>query len=160
MSELVFIAPTNGDDMTYDLDTHRYVLNVDYVSSIGVDLSVILNTESAPVPADVPELFLKRVSFLVYSNIYKYGRSKDDKEYIMACNPNMREIIKEAMIERVAYITDGGDMSTKTGALIQQGTRIDIRDLIASPQEEDILRTAGLLHRGSYFLVKDETLVY
>ena len=51
-------------------------------------------------------------------------------------------------------------MSTKTGALIQQGTRIDVKDLVASVEEEAILRSVGLLHRGNYEFVKDETLVY
>ena len=160
MNDVTFVVPFDDDAMVYDIDTHRYVLTEKYLTSIGVDLSIILNTESAPVPADIPKFFLKRVSFLVYSNIYSYGRSKEDKEYILACNPNLRDVIKDALVERVAYITDSGDMSTKTGALIQQGTRVDTKDLIASPQEENILRTAGLLHRGAYSFIKDETLVY
>jgi len=160
MTIVDFVEPFEDDAMRYDLDLHRYVLKTSYLASIGVDLNVILNTESAPVPADIPDLFLKRVSFLVYSNIYSYGRSKEDKEYILACNADLRPVLKDAMIERVAYITDSGDMSTRSGALIQQGTRINTLDLIASPQEENILRTAGLLHRGEYFFIKDKEIVY
>jgi hypothetical protein len=158
MNDVTFAVPFNDAEMEYDATTHRYELTQKYLSSIGIDLSIILDTESAPL--DVPKFFLKRVSFLVYSNIYSYGRSKEDKEYILACNPNLREVIKESLVERIAYITDSGDMSTKTGALIQQGTRINTQDLIASPQEENILRTAGILHRGNYYFIKDETLVY
>lgn len=155
-----FVQPFDDDSMIYDFDKHRYILTEEYVRQMGIDLSLVLNTDFSPVPANVPALFLDRVSKLVYSNIYRYGRSKKDKEYLLACNPELREVIRDAMLERIAYIIDSGDMSTKTGALIQQGTRIDVKDLVPSVEEEAILRNAGLLHRGDYQFVKDETLVY
>ena len=156
----MFQNPYSNEQMTYSTTTHRYTLTEEYVRQMGIDLSLVLNTDFSPIPASVPGLFLDRVSKLVYSNIYKYGRSKKEKEYLLACNPELREVIRDAMLERVTYIIDSGDMSTKTGALIQQGTRIDVKDLVASVEEEAILRSVGLLHRGNYEFVKDETLVY
>lgn len=157
---MIFVQPFDDDSMVYDFDKHRYILTEEYVRQMGIDLSLVLNTDFSPIPASVPSLFLDRVSKLVYSNIYRYGRSKKEKEYLLACNPELREVIRDAMLERIAYIIDSGDMSTKTGALIQQGIRIDVKDLIASVEEETILRSVGLLHRGNYQFVKDETLVY
>lgn len=157
---MIFVQPFDDDSMFYDFDKHRYILTEEHVRQMGIDLSLVLNTDFSPMPASVPALFLDRVSKLVYSNIYRYGRSKKEKEYLLACNPELREVIRDAMLERVAYVVDSGDMSTKTGALIQQGTRIDVKDLVASVEEEAILRSVGLLHRGDYQFVKDETLVY
>lgn len=157
---MIFVQPFDDETMVYDLNNHRYVLTEEYVRQMGIDLSLVLNTDFSPIPTSVPALFLDRVSKLVYSNIYSYGRAKKEKEYLLACNPEYRNVIRDAMLERIAYIVDSGDMSTKTGALIQQGTRIDVKDLVASVEEENILRSVGLLHRGEYQFIKDETLVY
>jgi len=157
---MTFTNPISDDNMTYNTEKHRYILTEEYVREQGIDLSLVLNTEHMPEPSKAPKLFLERVSFLVYSNIYKYGRQRAAKEYILACNPDMREVIKNAMIERIFYIYGSGDLSTKSGAIIENGTRVNTQDLIASPQEENILRTAGLLHRGEYYLQKDESLIY
>jgi hypothetical protein len=64
------------------------------------------------------------------------------------------------MVERISYIYSSGDLSVKGGAIIEQGTRVETQDLIASPVEEDILRSVGILHRGKYHIQKDETLEY
>ena len=85
---------------------------------------------------------------------------KADKEYLLACNSDLRLVIRDAMMERLEYMVNSGDLSSKSGALITQGTRIDVEDLIPSIVEEMTLRAAGLLHRGKFDFVKDETLVY
>ena len=155
-----FTQPFDNDEMTYNMEEHRYVLKEEYVRSRGIDLGLILNTETAPIPEVVGKLFLDRVSQMVYNNIYSYGREAYKKEYILACDPTKRNIIRDAMMERIEYICDSGDLSTKSGIVINQGTRIDIGDLTASPQEINILRKSGLLHRGQYFFIIDSTLEY
>jgi hypothetical protein len=157
---LIFQNPYSDSDMTYDITSHRYILTEEFVRNQGIDLNLILETEMSPDPANVPALFLNRVSLLVYSNIYNYGRQFEDKQYLISCGSIYRDVIKEAMLERVMYIYNSGDLSSKSGALISQGTRVEVKDLIPSVTEEMILRSAGLLHRGSYQFIKDESLVY
>jgi hypothetical protein len=64
------------------------------------------------------------------------------------------------MFERLNYVTSSGDLSTKSGALIDQGTRVNTGDLIPSIIEEMLLRPTGLLHRGKFEFIKDLNLVY
>ena len=160
MSNTNFQTPYSDADMTYDLDKHRYILTQEYVNNMGINLSLVLDTGLAPEPSRVPEIALDRISLLVYSNIYQYGRQKQDKEYLLACDPALRDVIKEAMMERLRYMVDSGDLSIRSGALISQGIRIEVKDLIPSVTEEMILRPTGILHRGKYQFIKDETIVY
>lgn len=155
-----FQEPFSDENMTYSATTHRYTLTEDFVRENGLDLGLELNTEGMPEPSKAPQLALERVSLLVYSNIYNYGRNKNDKEYILACNPELRQPIQDAMLERLKYMIDSGDMSTRSGALITQGIRVETKDLIASVMEEMILRPTGILHRGDFQFIKDLTLTY
>lgn len=155
-----FTNPVSDDTMEYKQEKHRYILTEEYVREQGVDLSLALNTDHLPEPSKAPQLFLDHVSLLVYTNIYGYGRQKAAKEYLLACNPQFRDVIRDAMMARIKYIYDSGDLSSKSGVVIENGTRVNRYDLIASPQEEQILRTAGLLHRGEYSITKDESLTY
>lgn len=157
---MTFINPVTDSDMEYDLNTHRYVLTEEFVRDNGIDLSLMLDAEHMPEPSKAAKIYLQHLSFLVYSNIYSYGRTKDDKEYLLACSSELRPVIRDAMMERIHYMYNSGDLSSKAGAIIENGTRVETQDLIASPIEEDILRTAGLLHRGEYFIMKDDSLVY
>lgn len=156
----MFQNPYSDSEMTYSTTTHRYTLTSDYVRSQGIDLSLILDTTAHPEPSNAPGQVLERISMLVYTNIYNYGRQKADKEYLLACNSDLRSVIRDAMMERLEYMANSGDLSSKSGALITQGTRVDVEDLIPSIVEEMTLRAAGLLHRGKFDFVKDETLVY
>ena len=155
-----FTQPFDNDEMTYNMEEHRYVLKEEYVRSRGIDLYLSLNTDFSPEPSSVPGIFLDRVSQLVYENIYDYGREAYNKEYLLACDPSLRSVIRDAMMERVRYIESSGDLSTKAGAIISQGTRVETQDLVPSPQEIKILRNAGILHRGRYYFIQDKSIVY
>jgi hypothetical protein len=158
---MTFQAPFTDTTMKYDFNKHRYILTTDYVRQVGIELGLSLDSDYAPEPSKVPELVLERISLLVYSNIYQYGRNKEDKEYLLACKPELRDVIRDAMTERLRYMIDSGDLSTRSGALITQGTRVEVKDLVAGVVEEMILRPVGLLHRGDFFLPnKDKTLLY
>lgn len=153
-------SPFSDDEMVYDAVSKRYILTPNYVRNQGIDLGLELNTETAPEPAKVPELVLNRISLLVYSNIYSHGRQRKIKEYMIACDPSLRGIIRDAMMERLRYMIESGDTSTRSGALVSQGTRIEVEDLIPSVIEEMILRPTGLLHRGEFYTVLDPKIEY
>lgn len=152
--------PFSDNEMEYKKDHRRYVLKPAYIEEMGIDLSAELETTGHPEPELAPKQFLDRISKLVYSNIYQYGRTKDTKEYLLACDHDLRPIIRDAMLERMYYVLDSDDMSTKGGAIVSQGTRVETRDLIPSVMEEMILRPTGLLHRGEFRIIKDENLDY
>lgn len=157
---ITYANPVSDAEMVYDAAKHRYILTEEFCRNNGIDLGLILETAALPNPSQGPQLLLDRVSQLVYSNIYNYGRQKDVKEYLLACGQEFRPIIRDAMFERLNYITSSGDLSIKSGAIITQGTRINVKDLVPSVVEEMILRNAGLLFRGRYELTINPTLVY
>lgn len=146
--------------MVYDFDKHRYILTPQFVRDRGVNLSVILNKDLFPDSQTAEQIVLDRISLLVYTNIYNYGRQKEKKEFLLACHPDIREVIKEAMFERLNYVTSSEDLSVRSGALISQGVRVETKDLIPSIIEEMLLRPTGLLHRGQYDFIMPEDLVY
>jgi hypothetical protein len=160
MKEIEFVAPYSDADMIYDLEKHRYILTPDYCRNKGLDLDIILDKDLFPDPQQAVSIALDRVSMLVYTNIYNYGREKDKKEFLLACNPELRSIIRDAMFERLNYVTSAGDLSLKSGASISSGTRIETRDLVPSVVELMILRPTGILHRGEYNFILETELVY
>lgn len=155
-----FIEPFSDADMVYDFKKHRYILTAQFCRNRGIDLDSLVNKDLFPDAQTATDIVLDRVSLLVYTNIYSYGRQKDDKEFLLACHPDLRDIIKEAMFERLNYITSSEDLSIRSGAMIEQGVRIETRDLLPSVIEEMLLRPTGLLHRGEFEYVKDESKVY
>lgn len=157
--QINYIEPFSDADMVYDFDKHRYVLTTQYCRNRGFDFE-LLDKDKFPDPQVVNDIVLDRVSLLVYTNIYNYGRTKREKEFLLACHPDFRDIIKEAMFERLLYMNSSGDLSVSSGALISQGTRIDTIDLVPSVMEQMILRPTGLLHRGEFELTIDDELVY
>jgi hypothetical protein len=159
-NKITYSNPFSDNEMTYKADVHRYVLTEEFCRNNGIDLGLILETAALPNPSQAPQLLLDRVSQLVYQNIYNYGRQKDIKEYLLACGQEYRDVVKQAMFERLNYITSSGDLSIKSGAIITQGTRINVKDLIPSTVEEMVLRNAGLLFRGRYEMTINPTLVY
>lgn len=146
--------------MVYDFDKHRYILTSQFCRDRGIDLDILLNTDIFPDSQVAKEIVLDRISLLVYTNIYNYGRQKRYKEFLLACHPDIRDIIKEALFERLNYVTTSEDLSTKSGALVSQGVRIETKDLVPSLIEEMLLRPTGLLHRGEYDFFIDESKVY
>lgn len=158
--ETKFQAPFSDDQMVYDKGKRRYILTADYVANKGLDLSFLLSTDHLTVGVSAAEIALDRASLLVYEFIYTHGRERDNKEYMMACNPRFRPILRDAMFERLSYMLTGGDLSLNSGALIEQGMRIDTEDLVASLIEKQILSGAGLLHRGDYRFQRDLTIEY
>lgn len=146
--------------MVYDFQKHRYILTPQFVRDRGIDLDIVLNKDLFPDPQVAIEVVLDRISLLVYANIYNYGRQKRYKEFLLACHPDIRDIVKEAMFERLNYVTTNEDLSVKSGALVSQGVRIETQDLVPSLIEEMLLRPTGLLHRGEYDFMIDESLNY
>lgn len=155
-----WIQPYSDANMQYDFSKHRYILTPEYCRLRGLDLDILIDKDLFPDPQQAVSIALDRISLLVYSNIYHYGREMATKQFLLACHPDLREVIREAMFERLNYVTSAGDLSLKSGALVSSGTRIETSDLIPSVVEEMILRPTGLLHRGKFEITIDDELVY
>lgn len=93
---------------TYNIDIHKYVLNRSYLEQkINASLTVVLNTDTNTVTDNEADVFLERVSNLLYTFIYAYAENPDDYEYYLSLsNTNKqlknREAIISALVE-LAY---------------------------------------------------------
>ena len=94
--------PYTDENMEYDYDNHRYVLTDKCVlDELNIDLIMRLNTRGSAVQQLQPKKFLKRVSAIVYTQIYRHNINNEVQEYILAKAPSARQIIKEAMLNQV-----------------------------------------------------------
>lgn len=98
--------PYDDDYMTYDYDTHRYVLTLKDVSqNLGVDLESRISYANA-----IPTL-LNRISLRVYSYIHSHNVDNNYQDYIIAKTQAGRRIIREAMEEQLLYFLAVGDLT-------------------------------------------------
>lgn len=98
--------PYDDDNMTYDYDTHRYVLTLKDVSqNLGVDLESRISYANA-----IPTL-LNRISLRVYSYIHSHNVDNNYQDYIIAKTQAGRRIIREAMEEQLLYFLAVGDLT-------------------------------------------------
>lgn len=98
--------PYDDDYMTYDYDTHRYVLTLkDVGQNLGVDLESRISYANA-----IPTL-LNRISLRVYSYIHSHNVDNNYQDYIIAKTQAGRRIIREAMEEQLLYFLAVGDLT-------------------------------------------------
>ena len=98
--------PYDDDFMTYDYNSHRYVLTLkDVNQNLGIDLENRISYANA-----IPVL-LNRVSIKIYALIHSYNTDNDLQDYIIAKTETGRKIIKEAMEEQLLYFLAVGDLS-------------------------------------------------
>ena len=101
--------PYSDDYMTYDYNTHRYVLTLkNVVENLGIDLESRMTT-----PNSIPSL-LNRVSLRIYSFIHSHNTDNAYQDLIIAKTEDGRRIIKEAMEEQLIYLLTVGDLSRST----------------------------------------------
>lgn len=98
--------PYDDDYMTYDYNSHRYVLTLqDVKQNLGVDLENRITFANA-----IPTL-LNRISVKIYAYIHTHNVMNDYQNYIIAKTEKGREIIKSAMEEQLLYLLTVGDLS-------------------------------------------------
>ena len=102
------MIPFSDDEMKYKKECHRYVLTKNYVLSNNIDLDAELNTYGTINKSDAAEQFLDRISRIIYNYCYSFG-GKLKKEHDMATKEELREIIRDALMEQVVYVLTNGD---------------------------------------------------
>jgi len=150
--------PYDDDYMTYDFDTHKYILtNQAVLDDLNINLITTLDpTNSASAQGNVQK-FLKRISDIIYREIYKVSTNMYWVEYCMAKCPSARQKIKDAMEEQIESFMFNGDLSVYSGIDMKKNTvmpDISNRILCANARailEQPLIETGlPLLYSGFY----------
>lgn len=124
------VYPFDDEIMTYDYNTHKYVLTERGVEiELGENLDVILNTTDDANPSTLAERILKRVSQTVYRYIYRDTQNEAWLEYILAKHPPLRDRVKEMLQAQLMYMLENGDISLYSGVNFARGQIMDVNAL-------------------------------
>lgn len=139
--------PFTDNRMKYDYNKHRYVLTEEHVlESMNIDLRAILNASMSADIANVVDRLLDRVSFEVYSFIYRVCAFRYETEKTLALDNGARGFILEALEEQLLYILQNGDLAAMSGVNVQTGLAMDKsvkRAAEIAPLAEDVLISSG-----------------
>lgn len=139
--------PFADNRMKYDYNKHRYVLTEEHVlESMNIDLRAILNTSMSADMANVVDRLIDRVSFEVYSFIYRVCAFRYETEKTLALDNGARGVILEALEEQLLYILQNGDLAAMSGVNVQTGLAMDKsakRAAEIAPLAEDVLISSG-----------------
>ena len=122
--------PYSADDMEYSTETHRYKLTNEYVLKVtGINLQEVLNPGMMSQPQQVSQNYLEQISKEIYEYIYETNDETLKQEYLLAKLPSLRKIIREAMLQQVLYVLNGGDLGLYNGVNLKTGQILDPRQL-------------------------------
>jgi len=145
----------NDKYITYDLDTHRHTITEEYMrDKFGIELSNELDSTGDINPATLPKRWLNQISILIYNFIYRYAKNKYVTEYKLANEEERIDCLQEAMGQLAfSLLLVNNNISLLTGISIQDGKKVERTDIIQNivpVNVEDLLRSGGLLYRGSF----------
>ena len=154
--------PTIADstDMYYDATKHRYMLTKAGVEKyLNIDLDALMGETNTPV-------FLEEISKDLYRYVYTWGRREERKrrvqEYLMAMNPDLHDIIRDAMLHYVRASRRGNwnlikDLSPAdfTSGIVM----INVNHIPTIPQASiQEMMDSRILFRGNYSFILPEDL--
>lgn len=152
------ITPYNDIKMTYDTNSHRYTLTIDYVDT---ELNVNFTTLAGDI--DEAKQRLREVSGDFYKFIYKYNRRDSEKrktdEHRLAKNGDFRDTIADTMIDMVrAWIRSGYSLDKDASWINNEtSTVMDLSNIPSiAPDAIEGLFAYGILHKGSYNYTIDD----
>lgn len=101
--------PLSDEFMTYDYDTHRYVLTEkDVFDNLGINISARIKNPTAI------NALLDQISGQVYDFLHDYNFDNNYQDFIIAATESGRKIIKRAMEEQLKYVLTVGDLTRST----------------------------------------------
>lgn len=101
--------PFDNDYMTYDYNSHRYILTLKCVTeNLGIDIEARIKNRNA-----ISSL-LNRVSVQIYAFIHTHNLNNELQDFIIAKTARGRDIIQRAMEEQLIYLLKIGDLSRST----------------------------------------------
>jgi hypothetical protein len=147
--------PTDTDSMKYDLTYHKYILDVAaFNTKTGIDFVAI---EGSLTKA---KDMMYRISRTVYNFIYAHTHYRNQMEYWLATQTDLRPIIQEALEEQARYQSDMSAefLKYQSGINFQNGMQIPMDrirgEVSISPDTVAILRDNKLLYTGQRFYVE------
>jgi hypothetical protein len=151
--------PYDDTDMTYDISSHKYILTISSVDS-EFDVSLV---DFAGSQANAESL-LREISSDIYKAIYNLSR-RDERhrrvvEYRLAKDPELRDVIKNAMLDYVRATIRSGYAIVKDLSPVnpELGVVLDFSKLPpVAPDALDGLYAFGLIYKGRFgFTIPDE----
>lgn len=146
------VVPFEDTTMTYDSDKHRYVLTIQAVDD---EFNVSLVSYAGSV--EDAESMLREVSNDMYKYIYKYNRRDEKKrravEHLLAKNGDLRDLIRDSMLDMVRAIIRGGYSLQKDLSWVnpETGLVMDLSNIPAiAPSAIDGLFGGGVLFKGRF----------
>ncbi len=134
--------PLIDEYMTYDYNSHRYVLEPKYIyDKYKVILSNVLLSEELVKP------FMDLISVQVYGFIHKHNINTALQDYLIAKTKSGRRIIKEAMEQQFLYVASVGDVTR----MLEEARRIHWVDISAENILNEIMPEIGssILYTGN-----------
>lgn len=133
----------NDEYMTYDLDTHRYIMSVDGFEKITGEAM----TADHGLDYEQAQRLLNRVSTVIYNYIYTWAQDKERTMYEISL-PKYRDGIKEAIAEMgIAILANKTDPT-----LYFKGRKFTE---VVSPGVRMILLNNNILFRGKLKYIAD-----
>lgn len=115
-----------NEEMFYDELSHRFVLTPKAVlNNLGENLETRLNKKRANNEENVAQNVLNQISFEIYSYIYAHTQYEDFIEQVIRYDDQARKIVKDAMLQQVAYTLVNGSLNLYGGVDIRKGVKMD-----------------------------------
>lgn len=133
--------PYNDDYMTFDEIFGQYVLTEKFaLERYGLELYESVNERNSANAQLAVSAILRQVSNIVYNFIHQFSVYNKRQDHIIATNPNMRNVIMQAMGEQLLYMTQVGDLSRSTDP--------EKRKLAVDENAQRILIDSGICYSG------------
>ena len=142
------VYPLSDMDMVYDYENHFYVLTPQYINkALGTNLSEVLEMTDVTNEAEMPKLWLKRVSRLVYEKLYQHTFDRDYKEFCFAKDGRWRPGLQAG----ISY-----EKSTSNDLYQIRGDRMYSPIMIQNMLSTGALYGGTLCYHGDFSYEKDE----
>lgn len=144
--------------MVYDYNEHMYILTPTFImQEYGINLATTLELTDVENPADMPKIWLKRVSRMIYEKLYSTTYDRAYKEFILAKNGNLRQYIQFWLGEQALYMLNNGDIGLQAGISYEKSSSNDLYqmrgDRMYSPLVIQSMKSVGALYTGNYAYV-------
>lgn len=109
------MQPYSDEYMIYDERRRRYVLTEQALTELcAVDLRSRISETSTVNPETVINRLLVTVSDMVYQFIHEHNANNAAQDRLIATVPELRDIIREAMVYQAVYVMNVGNLYLST----------------------------------------------
>lgn len=152
--------PFSDQYLKYDYDRHIYVATPKYIlEEFGINLSEVLEATDVTNPADLPNIWLRRVSRYVYEYLYSVTFDRDWKEFLLAKDGNWRKFILYWIGEQALYMLNNGDIGLQAGISYEKSNSNDLYQMrgerLYAPLMVQSMKSTKALYLGQSFRTKD-----